>query len=153
MGYYRDSLNNEYIYYAESTNHFVNKTLVLQNGVVPAAFVKEIVAGTGSYTYSGDGQLAVNAGVAAPRGVRVDTLGNVIIMDTENDAIRYIPMSTGIIHTICGTRVEGTGTNGVVGTSSQVSKPWAVVFKDPSTAYFTDSGNNTSRVLNLTGHY
>jgi hypothetical protein len=153
MGYYRDSLNNEYIYYAESTNHFVNKTLVLQNGVVPASFVKERVAGTGSSTYSGDGQLAVNAGVAAPRGVRVDTLGNIIIMDTENQRIRYIPASTGIIHTICGTGAIGPGNNGVVGTSSNVNYPWAVVFKDPSTAYFTDSGNNTSRVLNLTGHY
>jgi hypothetical protein len=153
MGYYRDSLNNEYIYYAESTNHFVNKTLVLQNGVVPATFVKERVAGTGSSSYSGDGELAVNAGVAAPRGVRVDTLGNVIIMDTENQRIRYVPASTGIIHTICGTGAIGPGTNGVVGTSSNVQYPWAVEFKDPGTAYFTDSDNKVTRVLNLTGHY
>ena len=138
-----DSAGNLYI--ADSSNHRIRK--------LPGAFVKERVAGTGVNGYSGDGGPALQATFKASRGVAVDTLGNVIIMDNENDAIRYIVASTGIIHTICGTGVEGTATNGVVGTSSQVKQPWAVVFKDPNTAYFTDSGNNTSRVLNLTGHY
>jgi hypothetical protein len=153
MGYYRDSLNDEYIYYAETTNHVVNRTCVLRNGSVPA-FTKERVAGTlDMATYSGDGELAVNAKLNAPRGVNVDTLGNVIIADTENNAIRYIPVSTGIIHTICGGIGYGPATDGVVGTSSQVKKPWGVLFKDPSTVYFTDNENNVTRVLNLTGHY
>jgi hypothetical protein len=121
--------------------------------MLPAAFVKERVAGTGFQGYSGDGGLAVQATLKPVRGVAVDTLGNVIVMDNENQRIRYIPASTGIIDTICGTGVEGTGTNGVVGTASQIDSAWAAVFKDPSTAYFTDSANNTSRVLNLTGHY
>ena len=138
-----DSVGN--IYIADLGNQRIR--------MLPAAFVKERVAGTGFQGYSGDGGLAVQATLKAARGVAVDTLGNVIVMDNENDAIRYIPAATGIIHTICGTGVAGTGTNGVVGTASQVRKPWAVVFKDPSTAYFTDSENNTSRVLNLTGHY
>jgi hypothetical protein len=153
MGYYRDALNNEYIYYTNTSTFVVDRTLVLQNGVVPATFVTERVAGTGVNGYSGDGRSALQATLKAARGVAVDTLGNVIVMDNENDAIRYIPASTGIIHTICGTGVQGTGTNGVVGTSSQVNKPWAVIFKDPSTAYFTDSENKVTRVLNLTGHY
>jgi hypothetical protein len=156
MGYYRDSLNNEYIYYTEVLNYVVNRTLVLQNGVAPAVFVKERIAGTGVNGYSGDGGPALQATFRPLRGVAVDTFGNVIIMDNENNAIRYIPASTGIIHTICGGSGPdqvGPGTNGVVGTASRVNVPWAAVFKDPSTAYFTDSGNNTSRVLNLTGHY
>jgi hypothetical protein len=154
MGYYRDSLNDEYIYYAESTNHVINRTLVLRNGVVPATFVKELVAGTLNVSsYSGDGGPALQAKLQAPRGVNVDTLGNVIIADTESNAIRYIPVSTGIIHTICGGIGYGPATNGVVGTSSQVKKPWGVLFKDPSTVYFTDNENNVTRVLNLTGHY
>ena len=130
---------------------------MLQNGVAPAVFVKEPVAGTvtdpPSNGYSGDGGPAQLAILKPPRGVAVDTLGNVIVMDNENQRIRYIPASTGIIDTICGTGVAGTGTNGVVGTASQIDSTWAAVFKDPSTAYFTDSANNTSRVLNLTGHY
>ena len=153
MGYYRDAANNEYIYYTETTNYVVNRTLVLQNGVVPASFVKERVAGTGVNGYSGDGGPALQAKLQAPRGVAVDALQNVIVMDNENHRIRYIPASTGIIHTICGTGEFGSGTNGVVGTFSLVGTPWAVVFKDPGTAYFTDTANNTSRVLNLTGHY
>ena len=153
MGYYRDSLNDEYIYYAETTNHVVNRTLVLRNGIVPA-FIKEPVAGTlNSGGYSGDGELAVNARLNGPRGVNVDTLGNVIIADADNNAIRYIPVSTGIIHTICGGIGYGPATNGVVGTASQAKKPWGVLFKDPSTVYFTDNENNVTRVLNLTGHY
>jgi hypothetical protein len=153
MGHYRDSLNNEYIYYTDTSRFVVGRSLVLQNGVAPAAFVKEPVAGTGVNGYSGDGGPALQATFKPARGVAVDTFGNVIIMDNENNAIRYIVGSTGIIRTICGTGVAGPGTNGVVGTASRVNAPWAVVFKDPSTAYFTDSGNNTSRVLNLTGHY
>ncbi len=154
MGYYRDSLNDEYIYYAESTNHVINRTLVLRNGVVPATFVKELVAGTLNVSsYSGDGGPALQAKLQAPRGVNVDTLGNVIIADTESNAIRYIPMSTGIIHTIVGGIGYGPATNGGVGTASQAKKPWGVLFKDPSTVYFTDNENNVTRVLNLTGHY
>ena len=154
MGYYRDSANDEYIYYTNTSNYTVNRARVLVNGTSPESFSEQIIAGTPDmYNYAGDGGLATNSIMKAPRGVAVDTFGNVIVMDNENQRIRYIPASTGIIHTICGTGEVGSGTNGVVGTSSQVDHPWAVVFKDPSTAYFTDSNNNTSRVLNLTGHY
>ena len=156
MGYYRDSANDEYIYYTQTLTRVVNRTRVLVNGSVPPSFVKQPVAGNGAAgdnPYSGDGGLAINANIKAARGVAVDTLGNVIVMDNENSLIHYIVASTGIIRTICGTGIDGLGRNGDVGTSSNVSNPWAVVFKDPSTAYFTDSANTTVRVLNLTGHY
>jgi sugar lactone lactonase YvrE len=52
--------------------------------------------------YTGDGGLATNAQLYAPRGVGVDAAGNIYIADSSNNVVRKVTASTGIITTIVG---------------------------------------------------
>jgi trimeric autotransporter adhesin len=63
-----------------------------------------VVAGTGSYGYSGDGGSAVKAQLYYPQGVAVDAASpaNVYIADSNNCLVRKVSQSTGIITTIAG---------------------------------------------------
>jgi hypothetical protein len=54
------------------------------------------IAGTGSYSYSGDGGLATSATLNNPFGVTIDTTtGDVYIADNNNHRIRLITKSSG----------------------------------------------------------
>ena len=71
------------------------------------------IAGVGVSDYGGDGGLATMASLHYPSGVAVDALsGNLIIADTDNNLIRMVTRSTGIITTIAGTEYSGYGGNG-----------------------------------------
>ena len=45
-------------------------------------------AGTGERGYSGDGGPAISATWGSPKAIRCDNAGNIIVVDTENHAIR-----------------------------------------------------------------
>jgi hypothetical protein len=66
-----------------------------------------VVGRPGSCGFSGDGGLATAAQLNFPRGVAVDSLGNVYIADTDNLRIRKVDTS-GVITTVAG---NGTACN------------------------------------------
>ncbi len=59
-------------------------------GAITAASTITTFAGTGAQAYSGDGGPANQAGLWGPSGVAVDAAGNVLIADTQNNAIRKV---------------------------------------------------------------
>jgi DNA-binding beta-propeller fold protein YncE len=62
--------------------------------------VSETIAGTGARGYAGDGGDARSAVFDAPKEMAVDPGGNIVVVDTENHAIRRIDAKTWIITTI-----------------------------------------------------
>src|SRR5262249_14068690 len=48
------------------------------------------VAGNGIYGYSGDGDIATAANLAGPAGLAIDMIGNLLIADSGNSAIRIV---------------------------------------------------------------
>jgi sugar lactone lactonase YvrE len=60
------------------------------------------VAGTGREGYSGDDVPAATADLAAPLAVDLDGDGNLYIVDTDNDRIRRVDASSGLITTVAG---------------------------------------------------
>lgn len=66
------------------------------------------VAGTGKAGYSGDRGPALEAKLNGPKGIAVDSAGNVVIADTENDAVRRVDARTGSISTVAGGKPVGT---------------------------------------------
>jgi sugar lactone lactonase YvrE len=78
---------------------------------VTADGIIHLVAGTGTGTGSirsgGDGGPAVNATLSEPKGLAIDTQGNVYIGDTSNARLRKVD-THGIITTIAGPGVLGT---------------------------------------------
>ena len=68
----------------------------------------------------GDGGPAAVASLNEPRGVAVDTDGNLFIADLPNHRIRKVEKDTGIIATVAGTGVAGyTGDAGPATSASR----------------------------------
>ena len=69
------------------------------NGVrkVSADGIMSTFAGTGERGYGGDGGPALTATWGAPKALRCDLRGNLLVVDTENHAIRRIDTVTGVV--------------------------------------------------------
>ena len=110
------------MYFADQNNQRIRKVTV-STGIIST------IAGSGTSSYSGDNGAATSATLNYPAGVTVDSsgsslfftssiasssfctilslsLGNVYIADANNNRIRKVTVSTGIITTYAGT---GTG--------------------------------------------
>jgi sugar lactone lactonase YvrE len=111
----------------------------------------ELVAGspTTSYGYSGDGGPAQGAELYYPLGVAVDSSGDVIIGDTQNERIREV--TDGIIRTIAGTGVIGFNGDDQPAVQATLDTPAGVAIGPDGTIYFGDVGNNQVRTINSDG--
>ncbi|OJJ19190.1 hypothetical protein BKI52_20475 [marine bacterium AO1-C] len=109
------------------------------------------VAGNGSsgYTsgYWGDGGLATSAGLASPRGITRDAVGNLYIADMSNHRVRKIDANTGIITTIAGTGTSGFSGDGGSATSAQLKNPAGLVLDATGNLFITDAGNSRIRKI------
>ncbi len=95
------------VYISDTYNYCVRKVTV-STGIITT------IAGTGTYSYSGDNEAATSATLGYPFGVALDSAGNVYIADNTNQRIRKVTVSTGIITTIAGSSTSGgySGDNG-----------------------------------------
>ncbi|MDA0661743.1 MAG: hypothetical protein O3B08_02755, partial [Proteobacteria bacterium] len=71
------------------------------------------VASTGEKGYGGDGGPAATAIFDRPKEMTLDGAGNVLVVDTENHAIRFIDWRTDRVSTIAGTGEHGYSGDGV----------------------------------------
>jgi NHL repeat len=106
------------------------------------------VAGTGAYGYNGDGIAATKSNLDSMTGVAVDGSGNIYIVDTGNQRIRKVTVSTGIITTIAGTGVFGYNGDGIAATSADLQLPIGVAVDRSGNIYIADVNN--SRVRKIT---
>jgi uncharacterized protein (TIGR03437 family) len=127
------------VFVADSSNHRIRK--ITTDGNVTT------VVGSGLSGYSGDGGPATAARLNHPRGVAVDSAGNIYIADTYNHVIRMV--TGGKIYTIAGTGVKGYAGDGGPSAVAQLSFPSGVAVSG-STIYVTDSQNHVVRLLTPT---
>lgn len=136
-----DSAGNLYI--ADTDNHRIRK--VDTNGNIST------VAGNGSDGYLGDGVAGTSTRIAAPRGVAVDSAGNVYIADTDNHRIRKVEPS-GNISTVAG---NGTGMysgDGGPATTAQLNGPTWVALDTQGNLFVADANNNRIRKILTNGN-
>ncbi|HEY3911045.1 MAG TPA: hypothetical protein VGM07_14295 [Stellaceae bacterium] len=114
--------------------------------VDPASGVITTVAGTGARGYAGDGGPAPGAVFDAPKEMTIDPDGDLLIVDTENHAIRRIDRRSGIVETIAGGR-KGTGGDGGPAVAAGLGRPHGVVVGPDGAIYIGDTENHRIRKL------
>ncbi len=88
------------MYIGDRTNNRIRK--VSTSGIITT------IAGTGGFGFTGDGGQATSATLRSPAGVTYYN-GNLLICDWQNNVIRKLVLSTGIITTIAGSPMGAPG--------------------------------------------
>ena len=125
-----DAAGNIYV----STSNKIRK-INMATGIITT------VAGTGAAGYSGDGGLATATELNAPDGVAVDPAGNIYIADVNNNRIRKVTAATGLISTIAGTGVAGSGGDGGLATSATLSSVNSVCVDNSGNVFCANSSS------------
>ncbi|MCH8344857.1 MAG: hypothetical protein IH983_12835 [Planctomycetes bacterium] len=125
------------IYIADTTKHRIRK-------VTFATGVMTTIGGTGTAGYSGDGGAGTSAMINAPRGIAVDSAGNVFFSDTENHRIRKITPG-GTISTVAGTGQQGSSGDGGPATAAKIKRPRGIAIDNSDNIYFADTVNSSIR--------
>lgn len=141
LGIVVDASGNVYI--ADNGNSRVRKIDAV-SGIITT------IAGTGTFGYSGDGGLAVNAEMKHPSSICLDAIGNIYFSDYSNDNIRKIDVSTGIITTVAGTGVAGVSPDGGLAINSPLNEPYGVAVDVVGNLYFAERNNNKIRKVDAT---
>jgi sugar lactone lactonase YvrE len=102
------------------------------------------VAGTGQVGFAGDGGPATEATFNGPKGIAVAPDGNVLVADSENNAIRRIDLQSGVITTIAGgrSRDQGEAIRRVVATHAGLNAPHGICVAADGAVFIGDTSNH-----------
>jgi uncharacterized protein (TIGR03437 family) len=118
--------------------------VIAPNGIISTA------AGNGNANYSGDNGPAINAELNEPVAVRVHN-GGVYFSDYNNQRIRRIDLTTGIITTVAGNGQPAYSGDHGPATQASISYPQGITFDSAGVLYITDTGNRVVRTVDTTG--
>jgi sugar lactone lactonase YvrE len=130
------------VYIADTSNHRVRKVTV-STGIITT------IAGTGAAGYNADGIVATTAKLNGPTGVAIDGSGNVYIADSDNNRVRKLMLSTGIITTVAGTGTFGYNGDGILATNAQLNYPLGVTVDRSGNIYIVDKNNHRVRKVTV----
>ena len=106
------------------------------------------IAGTGDGGYTGDGGPALTATWGAPKAIRCDLQGNILVVDTENHAIRKIDAASRIVTTVAGGHKGGDGDGGDA-VNAGMDRPHGADVDAQGNIYIADSNNHRVRVVGV----
>jgi sugar lactone lactonase YvrE len=152
--------SNGNLYIADTYDHrirFVPKTNGSYFGQSMTANFIYTIGGDGTAAFGGDGGAATSAQLNHPKGVAVDTVGNVYVGDYLNNRIRCIAKTSGTyfgismtanyIYTVAGTGASGSSGDGGAATSCLLKQPTNVAVDAGGNMYIADFGNHRIRFI------
>jgi trimeric autotransporter adhesin len=129
------------VFVADRDNHRIRKVAGGKMGTV---------AGNGTSSYSGDSGPAMGAQLSQPLGVAVDGSGNIYISDYGNSVIRMVSPA-GVVTTIAGTGVPGSGGDGGQANGAQLTSPWGIALDAAGNLYIADGSASVIRKVSPGG--
>lgn len=127
------------LYVTDQSNQRIRK--IDTNGIITT------VAGNGIAAFAGDQGDAKSASLNSPGEIAIDSLGNLFIADTSNQAIREVT-SAGIISTVAGIPEHiGIGGDNGPPTAAQFNNPLALTRDPLGSLYVGDTGNHRVRKI------
>jgi len=100
------------------------------------------VSSTGETGYGGDGGAIADAIYDRPKEMTVDPAGNILVVDTENHAIRFLDWTSNRITTVAGNGVLGPAEEGAIATATSLARPHVVAVGPDGAFYIGDTENN-----------
>jgi sugar lactone lactonase YvrE len=129
-----------HLYIADTLNHRVRRVDAV-TGVITT------VAGLGQPRCSGDGGLAVEAGLNEPAALAVSDGGLLYIADQSNNRVRAVDLATGVICTVAGTGTAVYNGDGVAATETGLAGPGGLALESDGTLFIADSFNGRIRAV------
>ena len=127
------------LYFSDILNYAVRK--------IDTAGTITTVAGTGTAGYNGDGIPAIMAQLNFPRGLAIDSSGNLYIADTMNHRVRKVDTS-GTITTFAGTGNTGFSGDGGPAATANIGNPRGLQISG-NLLYISNAGAARIRKVNF----
>lgn len=111
------------------------------------AQIVETIAGNYSDSYSGDGGLATNAGIAQTFGIAIGPDEALYICEVGSHVIRRVDSRNGRISTVAGNGTQGYSGNDGPATAAALNEPYEVRFAANGDMYFVEMKNHIVRCV------
>jgi sugar lactone lactonase YvrE len=134
------------LYIADSGNPKIRKVDTTASHVITTVAGIGLICTNAQEPACGDGAVATSAAFNFPQGVFFDSLGNVVVADTDNQRVRVVS-TTGTITALAG---GGTGGDGAAGTSGLLGLSQYVAVDSSENVYALESNGERLRELNAT---
>jgi trimeric autotransporter adhesin len=108
------------------------------------------VAGNGTSGFAGNGGPATSAELNGPKGVAVDSAGNLYIADTGNNTIRKVTPA-GVIVAVAGNGTQGCRGDFGPAALAELYGPNGVAVDSAGNLFIADTGNNRIRKVTPAG--
>jgi DNA-binding beta-propeller fold protein YncE len=105
------------------------------------------IAGTGARGYAGDGGPALAAVFDAPKEFTIEHDGSLLIVDTENHAIRRIDTRTRTVSAVAGNGRQGDAGDGGDARAASLDRPHGAAVAADGSIYIGDTNNHRVRKL------
>jgi sugar lactone lactonase YvrE len=128
---------------ADGTVYILERQGSSLRAVDPKTGIITTIAGTTARDYAGDGGPALAAVFDAPKEMAIDRDGSLLIVDTENHAIRRIDRA-GIVTNLAGGR-QGLGGDGGPAELAGLDRPHGAVVGSDGAVYIGDTNNHRIR--------
>jgi sugar lactone lactonase YvrE len=134
------ALDGSHLYVVDSTDDDV-VAIDLEQGEI------SLLAGQNGTPSAADG-VGADAGFYTPTGIATDRHGNLYVCDNQSSTLRKIAAATATVSTIAGVS-QRPGYQDGVGAKAFLGQPFAATANGLGDLFFSDSGNNAVRHLDL----